>query len=77
MTVLSENFIAASPRGKDLPTPLASWLIHGAVLALFVVLAARAFGAPGVLSWACGLVYVGAFRLGSSWRRITRRRHCR
>ncbi len=71
MTVLSENFIAASPRGKDLPTPLASWLIHGAVLALFVVLAARAFGAPGVLSWACGLVYVGydTFLLGfTAWQ---------
>ncbi len=59
MTVLSENFVAASPRGKGLPTPVASWLIHGSVLALFVVLAARAFGAPGLLSWACGLVYVG------------------
>lgn len=71
MTVLSENFAAASPRGKGLPTPVASLLIHGFVLALFVVLAARAFGAPGLLSWACGLVYVGydTFLLGfTAWQ---------
>ena len=40
-------------------TPAATVLIHGAVLVLWVVLLARAFGGGGVLAWSTGVVYVG------------------
>ena len=53
-----QNFRAASPRGKLLPTPMASVLIHGGVLVLFLLLLARAFAAPSVLAWGAGLAYV-------------------
>jgi len=77
MTALTQNFIAASPRGKSLNTPVASLLIHGFVLTLFVLLLARAFGAPGLFSWGAGLAYVGydTFLLGfTTWQtwRLTR-----
>jgi cellulose synthase/poly-beta-1,6-N-acetylglucosamine synthase-like glycosyltransferase len=55
---LTQNFAACSPRGKAIHTPLASLLIHGAVLALFLLLLARAVTGPGLLAWGAGLVYV-------------------
>jgi cellulose synthase/poly-beta-1,6-N-acetylglucosamine synthase-like glycosyltransferase len=39
-------------------TPPASWLIHGAVFALFVLLLARAGHTNGLLAWGAGLVYI-------------------
>ena len=48
-----------SPRFSPPPTPLASVLIHGAVLLLWVTLFFRAFGGGGVFAWSVGLAYVG------------------
>ena len=56
---LAVAFEAASPRPAPPPTPAASVLIHGAVLALWVVLLVRAFGGGGVYAWSTGIVYVG------------------
>ncbi len=56
---LDQAFRAASPRRAPPPTPAASILIHGCVLALWLVLFARAFGGGGVLAWSTGVVYVG------------------
>jgi len=50
---------ANSPRFNPPPTPLATLLIHGFVLGLWVVLFARAFGGGGVFAWSTGIVYVG------------------
>jgi cellulose synthase/poly-beta-1,6-N-acetylglucosamine synthase-like glycosyltransferase len=55
---LALAFAAASPRISPRPTPLVSFLIHGAVTTLWVVLFARAFFLQGVLAWAAGLIYV-------------------
>ena len=49
---------AASPRLSPPPTPLRSVLIHGALMALWVGLFARAFLADGLLAWSAGIVYV-------------------
>ncbi len=59
MRTLEENFLLASPRRKPGRVPAASWLIHGAVLLLFLVLLARAFWLTGLFAWSAGLVYVG------------------
>jgi cellulose synthase/poly-beta-1,6-N-acetylglucosamine synthase-like glycosyltransferase len=58
MEDLARNFQAASPRHMAVRTPPASWLIHGAVFGLFVLLLARAADAHGLLAWAAGLVYI-------------------
>jgi len=58
MDELTQNFQAASPRHMAVRTPPASWLIHGFVLALFVLLLLRAGNTHGVLAWGAGLVYV-------------------
>jgi cellulose synthase/poly-beta-1,6-N-acetylglucosamine synthase-like glycosyltransferase len=50
--------LVASPRYRPPPTPLASMLIHGGVIALWVLLFARAFQAGGVLAWSVGIVYI-------------------
>jgi cellulose synthase/poly-beta-1,6-N-acetylglucosamine synthase-like glycosyltransferase len=55
---LDQAFAAASPRFAPPATPLASLLIHGAVLALWILLFSRAFGGTGVAAWAIGLAYV-------------------
>ncbi len=56
---LDQAFRAASPRRAPPATPVASLLIHGAVLGLWLVLLARAFGGGGVFAWSAGVVYVG------------------
>ena len=56
---LDQAFRAASPRRAPPPTPLPSVLIHVAVLVLWMVLLARAFGGGGVFAWSTGVVYVG------------------
>ncbi|HEV3105944.1 MAG TPA: glycosyltransferase family 2 protein, partial [Trinickia sp.] len=48
----------ASPRVSPRGTPVASALIHGSVLMLWVVLFARAFLFRGVLAWSVGIAYV-------------------
>ncbi len=56
---LDQAFRAVSPRRTHPATPVATVVIHGAVLLLWVVLLARAFGGGGVFAWATGMVYVG------------------
>jgi glycosyltransferase involved in cell wall biosynthesis len=58
MDQLTQNFRAASPRHMAVRTPAASWLIHGAVSVLFLLLLLRAGNAHGLLAWGAGLVYV-------------------
>jgi cellulose synthase/poly-beta-1,6-N-acetylglucosamine synthase-like glycosyltransferase len=48
---------ALSPRRSPPPTPLASSLIHGATLILWVLLLAAPFGLKGVFVWSAGIVY--------------------
>ena len=50
---------AMSPRFAPPPTPLRSRLIHGAVLAVWMLLFVRAFGGGGVFAWSAGLAYIG------------------
>jgi cellulose synthase/poly-beta-1,6-N-acetylglucosamine synthase-like glycosyltransferase len=75
---LQANFDAASPRHKRLATPAVSLVIHGGILALWLVLLVRAWF-PGVLGWSAGIVYVAydTFLLGfTAWQtfRLTRAR---
>jgi cellulose synthase/poly-beta-1,6-N-acetylglucosamine synthase-like glycosyltransferase len=51
-------FARTSPRVSPRGTPLVSVLIHGGVLALWVVLFARAFVLHGVVAWSVGIAYV-------------------
>ena len=55
---LDQAFAATSPRAAPPPTPLASLLIHGCVLVLWVVLFTRALGGHGLVAWSTGVVYV-------------------
>jgi len=55
---LAQAFALASPRISPRRTPLKSFLIHGAVTALWITLFARAFFLQGVLAWSAGLIYV-------------------
>ena len=48
----------ASPRLRPPPTPWQSVAIHGAVLALWVVLLARSVLADSLFAWSVGLVYI-------------------
>jgi cellulose synthase/poly-beta-1,6-N-acetylglucosamine synthase-like glycosyltransferase len=50
---------SASPRFSPAPTPLISILIHGSILALWILLFARAFMADGLFAWSIGIVYLG------------------
>jgi cellulose synthase/poly-beta-1,6-N-acetylglucosamine synthase-like glycosyltransferase len=59
MSSLYDALVTASPRLTPRRTPLASVLIHGSVLALWIILFARAFGVHGVLAWATGVFYAG------------------
>ena len=54
-----QAFLNASPRTARPPTPLASLLIHGGVLLLWLVLLARALGGTGLVAWSTGVAYVG------------------
>ncbi len=56
--VLAERRRVLSPRFSPPPTPIASLLIHGAVMLLWVLLIVRAFGGGGLFAWSAGLVYV-------------------
>ncbi len=47
-----------SPRLSPVRTPLISVLIHGGVMALWIVLFARAFFLHGVVAWSTGIAYV-------------------
>jgi cellulose synthase/poly-beta-1,6-N-acetylglucosamine synthase-like glycosyltransferase len=53
-----QAFADASPRYTPPPTPLASLLIHGGVLVLWVLLFARALGGHGLAAWSTGIAYV-------------------
>lgn len=58
MSTLDQALHAASPRYSPPPTPAISWLIHGAVAVVWVVLLARAFVLHGLLAWSAGIAYV-------------------
>jgi len=57
-TPLETALHRSSPRYTSPPTPPASLLIHGGVLALWVILFAQAFRGHGVSGWSVGIVYV-------------------
>jgi len=58
MSTLKQALVAASPRISPRPIPATGMLIHLAVIALWIVLFARAFYLHGILAWATGIVYV-------------------
>ncbi|HWK44947.1 MAG TPA: glycosyltransferase [Stellaceae bacterium] len=58
MVFLDQALRAASPRYSPPPTPLASVLIHGAVVGLWVGLFVSAFWLHGLFAWSVGVVYV-------------------
>jgi cellulose synthase/poly-beta-1,6-N-acetylglucosamine synthase-like glycosyltransferase len=66
-----------SPRYTRPPTPAASLLIHGGVLALWVLLFFHAFHGRGFSGWACGVVYVlyDTFLLGFTFWQTLPLRH--
>ncbi len=55
---LRERLLQVSPRFNPPRTPARALLIHGAVMALWVALFARAFTVNNVYAWSAGLVYV-------------------
>jgi cellulose synthase/poly-beta-1,6-N-acetylglucosamine synthase-like glycosyltransferase len=57
-TSLEAALAHASPRISPRPATLASVLIHGSVVALWLVLFARAFFLHGVVAWSTGIAYV-------------------
>jgi cellulose synthase/poly-beta-1,6-N-acetylglucosamine synthase-like glycosyltransferase len=57
ITDLQASFNAASPRRHPAATPVASVLIHGGILLLWLGLLARAWF-PGLLGWSAGMVYI-------------------
>nr|WP_281718978.1 glycosyltransferase [Pandoraea apista] len=62
MTMTTSRLEAAreahSPRFTLPPTPLASWLVHTGVAALWCLLFAQAFFLKGVFAWGTGVAYV-------------------
>ena len=58
LSVLDRARALTSPRISPVPTPLISVLIHGGVMALWLVLFARAFFLHGVIAWSTGIAYV-------------------
>ncbi len=58
MQALETTLRQVSPRYTRPPTPAVSTLIHGSILALWLLLFLRAFGAHGVLAWSVGVIYV-------------------
>ncbi len=58
LTTLEAALALASPRIAPRPFRLPSALIHGGVLALWMVLFARAFFLHGVVAWSTGIAYV-------------------
>ena len=58
MLTLNQALKAASPRLSPPPPPLRAVLIHGSVMAIWVLLFARAFVIDNVFAWSAGIVYV-------------------
>ena len=58
MTSLARTLMVRSPRFSPRPVPLASHLISGGALLLFVALVVQAFLRHGVASWSVGIVYI-------------------
>ena len=58
MNSLASALTANSPRLSPPPTPLASILIHGSVLLLWLLLFAASFKLGGVLAWGVGIAYI-------------------
>lgn len=52
---LDRALALASPRITPVRTPLISMLIHGGVMALWLVLFARAFFLHGLAAWSTGI----------------------
>ena len=55
---LEETLALASPRIQPRPATLAGVLIHCSVMALWLILFARAFFLQGVVAWSTGIAYV-------------------
>ena len=55
---LDRALALASPRISPVRTPVSSMLIHGGVMALWLVLFARAFFLHGLAAWSTGIAYV-------------------
>jgi cellulose synthase/poly-beta-1,6-N-acetylglucosamine synthase-like glycosyltransferase len=68
---------ANSPRYTRPKTPAASYLIHGGVLALWILLFLHAFHGSGLSGWACGIVYIAydTFLLGFTFWQTLPLRH--
>jgi cellulose synthase/poly-beta-1,6-N-acetylglucosamine synthase-like glycosyltransferase len=66
-----------SPRFTRPRTPVSSWLIHGAVLLVWVLLFLRAFIGGGLGGWSVGVVYVAydTFLLGFTFWQTLPLRH--
>jgi cellulose synthase/poly-beta-1,6-N-acetylglucosamine synthase-like glycosyltransferase len=77
--MLSASRHAISPRFTRPPTPLASLLIHGGVLALFALLLAEAFLGHGIRGWSIGIVYIAydTFLLAFTFWQTLPLRHAR
>jgi cellulose synthase/poly-beta-1,6-N-acetylglucosamine synthase-like glycosyltransferase len=58
LSALDRARALTSPRITPERTPLASVLIHGGVMALWIVLFARAFFLHGVIAWSTGIAYI-------------------
>src|ERR1700754_1103709 len=58
LSVLDRARALTSPRISPVRTPAISFLIHGGVMALWLVLFARAFFLHGVVAWSTGIAYV-------------------
>ncbi len=58
VSILDRARALASPRISPVRTPAISVLIHGGVMALWLVLFARAFFLHGVAAWSTGIAYV-------------------
>jgi cellulose synthase/poly-beta-1,6-N-acetylglucosamine synthase-like glycosyltransferase len=76
-TMLDAALHANSPRYKRFRTPVASYAIHGGVLALWVLLFFNAFVGVGFSGWACGVVYIAydTFLLGFTFWQTLPLRH--
>lgn len=57
-TAFRQALTAASPRLTHRPMPVLSALIYFGVIALWLILFARAFWLDGVIAWSAGIVYI-------------------
>ena len=74
---LRSALVRASPRLSPPPATLRGTLIHGAIVAVWVALLARAVLADNLLAWSAGLIYVAydtALLVFVAWKTLALRR---